>query len=178
MIKKISLTLLAMLVVGPVLAQTNVGVVDLSAVVQSSQRGRAAFDEVEQFRRQKVGELQTMGEDFQAKQQDLQAKSASLSEDKLREMTLELQRLETAIKRAQEDAEREGQMKTNQALEALDKDLGPLVVQVAKEKGLQLVLQNRPELGVVYVDETIDITADVIARLDEAAQPAAGEQAE
>jgi Skp family chaperone for outer membrane proteins len=168
MIARTTTALLAALVAGPLLGQTNVGVVDLGAVVQNSEKGKAAFAEVEQFRKQKLGELQALADEFQAKQADLQAKRSSLSEDRVRELTLELERLQTDITRKQEDAEREGQRKTNQALESLDKELAPLVIEVAKERNLHLVLQNVREVGIVYVDQSIDITADVIARLDAA----------
>jgi Skp family chaperone for outer membrane proteins len=74
--------------------------------------------------------------------------------------------MQTDIQRAQEDAQREGQSRTNAVLESLDSQLGPIVRQVAEEKNLHLVLQFRPDLDIIFVDPSIDITADVIAKFN------------
>lgn len=166
MIQRTALTLAAALVAASAFAQTNVGVVNIDAVIQQSAKGKAALATIEDFRARKQDELQAMVKQYQDKQQEAQAMAASLSDDKRRELSAELQSMQTNLQRAREDAQREGQRRTNEVLEDLDRQLGPLVSQVAQAKNLQLVLQLRPELGIVFVDPAIDITADVIARFD------------
>ena len=55
-------------------------------------------------------------------------------------------------------------------LDTLDKELGPLVQQLAKERNIHLILQGGPEAGIVYADATIDLTPAVIERFDAGAQ--------
>lgn len=160
-------TLAASLVAGPMLAQTNIGVVDFDRVILESKRGRAAFAEVEAFRIAQQGEIQGLVESYQNTAQALQ-NDASLSDAEKRQKQQELQNLQTQIRRSREDAERQGQSKTNVVLGELDKELGPLVRKIAQEKDLHLILQANAELGIVYAAASLDITEEVIAQFDRA----------
>jgi len=166
MIRRITFTVLAVLAASSAMAQTKVGVVDFEAVIRQSTKAGAAFAAVESFRQEKQAVLTAMAEEFQSKQQTAQEQANSISDDRARQLASELQSLQTDIKRAKEDAELEGQRLTTEALNRIDGKLGPLVREIAIEKGLQLVLQNRPDLGVVFVDATIDLTPEVIQRFD------------
>lgn len=160
-------------VTGPVLAQTNVGVVDFDLVFRNSTHAREVFAHVEKFRATKAAELKALTEAYQSKLTRLQT-DASLSPSEQTSLTQEVRSEQTRIKRLQEDTEREGQRLTNQALATLDKELGPLVREVAAERNLHLILQNLPDVGVVFADPAIDVTAAVIAKLDAQQQPPAG----
>ncbi|CAM2067376.1 OmpH family outer membrane protein [Sulfidibacter corallicola] len=152
----------------PVMAQgTKVGIVDADVVVQKSQKGKAFFEEFQKFTEQKRASIDQMIEAFQAKQKDLQAKAASMSEDKKKESALELQKMQTEIKRAQEDAKRESDLKLNTGLEKFRKELAPLVHQVAIEKGLDMVLNYGPNSNLVYFNDSVNITDAVIKAYDE-----------
>lgn len=167
MYKKILLMMIAALF--PALAQTTkIGVVNAEAVVQKSSRGKAFFDQLNKFRDDKTAQIEAMIKDFNDKQKDAQAKAASLSDEKKQEISLELQKMQTDIKRTKEDAERESQLKVNTGLDAIQKELMPLVRQVALERGLDLVINvGGGQSGVVFFSENIDITDDVIKKYDE-----------
>ena len=149
---------------------TKIGVVDAETVVQKSVKGQAFFEEVKKFNQGKADEIDTLIKTFNEKQKDAQAKAASMSEDKRQEVGLELQRMQTDIKRKREDAERESKLKVNGGLDAIQKELMPLVRQVALEKGLDLVINYGQQTGIVFFSEKIDITSDVIAKYDEMAK--------
>jgi outer membrane protein len=169
MIRNATLILFAALLAGAAYAQTNVAVVDFEAVIGQSQKARLALGKVGAFRKEKQDELKALAEELQRKQADAQARSTSMSESERRDTALQLQRLDTDLKRKAEDAEREVQQRTTTALSDLDKALGPVVHALAEEKNIQLVLQYGADMGIVFVDETIDLTDDVVARFD--AQP-------
>lgn len=169
MLKKVitSLIVLSALCL-PAMAQgTKVAIVDADVIVQKSQKGKAFFDEFQKFTEGKRTEIEKMVESFQAKQKDLQAKAASMSEDKKKESALELQRLQTEIQRAQEDAKRESDLRLNTALERFRKEIAPLVRQVAIEKGIDMVINNGPNTGLVYFSDAVNLTDAVIKAYDE-----------
>lgn len=168
MIRPLALTLLALALASPALAETNVAVVDFEAVIARSTKARAALGEVGVLRKAKGDELLEMANAFRAKQADVQAKAASMTESERRRASTDLQRMETDIKRATEDAELEVQQRANQVLNDLNKELGPLVRQLALDRGIHLVLQYGTDLGLVFVDDSLDITDDVIAAYDAA----------
>lgn len=167
------LALAAALATGTLFAQTNVGVVDFDLVFRSSTRARAVFADVETFRATKASELSTRREAYQTKLRELQT-NAGLSASEKDSMAQDLRAEQTRMQRLNEDAEREGQRLTNQALAILDRELGPIVREVAAEQGLQLILQNLPDSGVVFADPAIDVTAAVIAKLDAQQPPPTG----
>ena len=167
MMKKVLMVALLAALTAPVMAQANVGVVDIEAVIKKSNKGKAFFDELDAFKTQKKTNIDNMVKAWQDKKKDAQAKAASLSEDKKQSLALELQTMQTNIKRAQEDAERETQVKVQSGLEKLTGALEPLVRQVALEKDLHLVLQYGAQSGIVFFHEKIDITEDVIKKFNE-----------
>jgi outer membrane protein len=168
--KNLLLCLFVMLVLSAVTTSAQgikVGIVDADVVIQKSAKGKKFFAEMQEFNQEKKSQLEGMVNNFESKQKDAQAKAASMNEEKRREVGLELQRLQTAIKRAQEDAERERQKKLNNGLERIQKELGPLIRQMALEKGLDLVLNRGAQSGIVFMSERINITNDVIRKYDE-----------
>ncbi|MDJ0835635.1 MAG: OmpH family outer membrane protein [Acidobacteriota bacterium] len=167
MMKKVLMVALLAALTAPVMAQANVGVVDIEAVIKKSNKGKAFFEELDAFKTQKKSNIDNMVKTYREKQKDVQAKAASLSEDKKQSLALELQNMQTNIKRAQEDAERETQVKVQSGLEKLTGALEPLVRQVALEKDLHLVLQYGAQSGIVFFHEKIDITEDVIKKFNE-----------
>ena len=146
---------------------SKVGVVDADVVIQKCNKGKAFFDEYKAFAEGKRDEIEAMVTQYREQEKDFNAKRASLSEEKLRDMGGELQKLQTEIKRKQEDAERESNEMLNEGLDRFRKELGPLIRQVALEKNLDLVFNIGPQSNMVYVNESIDITEDVIKKYDE-----------
>ncbi len=150
------------------LAQGNrIGVVDADVVIQKSAKGKQFFDNYKGFIDGKEGEMKTMIDSYREKEKDFQAKQASLSEEKSKAMALELQTLQTEIKRKREDAERESKLMLNEALDNFRKELAPLIRQVAQEQQLDLVLNLGPNSNMVYVSDQINITEAVIKKYDE-----------
>jgi outer membrane protein len=165
--KKLVIILAALLVPGFVAAQSKIGVVNANRVVQDCQKGKAFFESMDADNKAKRSEIEGMVKKLQDTQKEANAKAASMSEDKRKETALELQKMETDIKRFQEDAEREAKLKLNTGLEKFQRELGPLIRQIALEKGLDLVLNDGQASGIVFRSDSIDITDDVIKKYDE-----------
>ena len=146
---------------------TRIGVVDADIVIQKSAKGKAFFEEYKTLIKAKEDKIQAMIQTYQTQKKDLQAKAASLSEDKALDMQRNLKRMETDIKREQEDAERETKNLLNERLDTFRKELAPLIRAVAKEMNLDIVMNYGPQSGLVYFKENVNITDNVIKKYDE-----------
>lgn len=168
--KKTNFTLLLALCLAPTLALAQgpkIGVVNANRVVQECKKGKAFFNELEGFKKKKDDEIKELVTSLQNKQKDAQAKAASMSEDKKRDTVRDLEGMERDIKRRGEDAQRETTAKLNEGLERFQRELGPLIRQIALEQGLQLVFNDGPSSGIVFRDPSVDITDAVIKKYDE-----------
>ena len=168
--KLLYLLILATLPVAALAQGHKIGIVDGDVVIQKSVKGKAFFDEYQSLAAAKQDEIKAKIDNFRAQEKDFQAKAASLSEDKNREMQVQLQEMQTDIKRLQEDAKRAMDLKLNTGLQKFQKELAPLIRQVALEKSLDLVMNNGPNSNIVFISEAIDITDAVIKKYDEAAK--------
>lgn len=164
MLKLMTVSFLSLLLSLNTFANSNIAIVDADMIIQKSDKGKEFFAQMEEFSQSKREAIQKKVEDFRSKQKDVQAKAASMSEDKKSEALVNLQNMENEIKRMQEDAEREHKMKLNEGLERFQKELGPLIRQVAIEKGFDAVFNYGASSGLVYFSESIDITDLVIQR--------------
>lgn len=164
---KFMLILAALLMPMMAVGQTKIGVVNANRVVQECKKGKAFFAELEEYKKSKDAEIQAMVAGAQEKAKDAQAKAASMSEDKKRELAAELQKLDLDIKRKSEDAQRDTQTRLNEGLEKFQRELGPLIRQISLEQGLHLVFNDGPSSGIVFRDVSIDITDAVIKKYDE-----------
>src|SRR3990172_11853946 len=88
--------------------------------------------------------------------------------------------LEKEIEKAQLDAQRfqqDAQAEINELQTEVQSDfikkVSPVLQAIANEKGLQMVF-NAADAGLAWVDANLDLTLDVIKRLDAGAKPGAG----
>lgn len=146
---------------------TKIGVVDANQIIEESNKGKVFFQEMQQFKSTKEKELEEMHKHYLERQKDAQAKAASMTEEKSREIAFELEQMQKDIKRTQEDAERAFQQKLNERLEVFQREIAPLIRQVSIEKGIDLVLDYNAGSNIVYMDDKINITKDVIAKYNQ-----------
>lgn len=146
---------------------TKVGIVDADIVIQKSAKGKKFFESYQDFTKAKRDEIEKQVQLFRDREKDAQAKAASLSEDKRKEIGTELQKLQTEIKRLQEDAKSDADQMLNDGLDRFRKELAPLIRQIALEKGLDMVMNYGPQSSLVYISDSVNITQDVIKKYDE-----------
>ena len=146
-------------------AQTKIAILDADRVILESQKGKAFLKELDAFAKQKDAEIKKKVAEFQQLEKEYRAKAASLSEDKAMEMQKKLSDMQIEIKRMQDDAKREFQLKQTKGFEKFRKILQPIVEQIAKEKGIDIVF-SRAQSGIAYFSPAVDITPEVIKRFD------------
>lgn len=89
----------------------------------------------------------------------------TLAKDQLAKMQAELDTKTGEFKRLSEDAQRAFNQRQGQLLQDIEKQIMPIINQVGAEGGYTAIFRKF-DSGLVYADKAIDITRQVIARLD------------
>ena len=151
----------------PAAAQTKVAVIDVQRVVSESDPGKEALQQLKTLQDAKVAEGQTLQQEINALQDQLNKQRFTVSEDKLAEMSKQLENKNIAMRRFEDDAKRELEDARRKQLGGLEAKILPIINAIGKEQGFTLIF-NKFQSGLVYADETIDITDDVIRRFNTA----------
>jgi outer membrane protein len=156
---------------GPVAAKVlKVAVIDTEKVLLNSAIGKAALAELKKMQERKEAEI--VAKRKAAK--DLQAKIAegrlSLSKDRLSVMNKQLEDLLVGLERFQDDSNRELAAKKDEVLASIDARIMPVINQVAKEQKYSFIFRKF-ESGLIFADDSYDITNVIIQRLDAVKKP-------
>jgi outer membrane protein len=144
----------------------RIAVIDVQEVTTASAAGKAAFAQLEAFGKQRQDDLQRRREEAQRLQAQIGG-GQSLSAGELAALQKQLEDKNIALQRAVDDAKREFGKKQEETLGQLERKVMPVISQLGKEKGYTLIFRKF-DSGLIYVDQAIDITAEVIRRLDAA----------
>jgi outer membrane protein len=156
-----------------------------SVVILNSQRlalesapGKEAYGRLKKLSDQKKEELDKLEKDARDLVQKLNDQGQSMPADKREALEKQADDKQKAWKRMQEDAQRDLQEAERKEMAALENRIGPIVNDYFKDKKYAVVLDSRA--GIVYRDEGIDVTDDVLKRINTTvalppAKPASGE---
>jgi outer membrane protein len=145
------------------ISQVKIGVVNAQEILVKTKKGIEIQKRLEQLQDKKQQELQGMQEEI--KKLEKEVSSPALNEDTREKKTNDLQSKRKDLKRFMEDAQNEMQQATQKELVELEKAVMPLIDQIGKSKGFTIIFDiTRP--GIVYFDQAIDITAEVISAFD------------
>ncbi|MDQ3420192.1 MAG: OmpH family outer membrane protein [Acidobacteriota bacterium] len=147
----------------------KIALINLQAVASTSNEGKAASAKIQAFNTKKTAELTEKGKQAQALQTKLQQGGSVMSDAARGQAEKELQKLQRELTGLQEDAQQELQELQNSLQLEFQGRIAPIIEQVAMEKELHAVLGVE---AVVWGTSAIDITAEVIKRLDSAPKPA------
>jgi len=163
--KKIALIVAcALLVATPVLAQ-KIGFVDLQKALNMSTAGQKAKEEISGKFKSYQDELSSRQEELKKLKEDLEKQAILLSEDARAQKERDFQRKLKDFQRFAKDVEEELQQKdafhTRQILEELQE----IISTIGKKEGYTVILE-RTESSVLYGDESVDLTDQVIKELN------------
>ena len=149
----------------PAAAQSKVAVIDVQRVVTESDPGKEAIQKLKAISDAKVQEGQSLQQEAATLQEQFNKQRFTVSEERLAAMTKELEDKTIAIRRFEDDAKRELDEARRRELGGLEQRILPIIDQIGKERGYTLIF-NKFQSGLVYADETVDITDDVITRFN------------
>ncbi|MCA9704839.1 MAG: OmpH family outer membrane protein [Myxococcales bacterium] len=153
------------LAAGPAAAEVpkvgKLAMVDMQRVLNETKAGQAARKRLEKSSKSKEAK-------FEKKRKALEAEAAKLGSLKGQELAAaqeQLQRESIELQNMLMALEQELGEQHNKLLEKMYENSQAIVADLAKEKGLDLVLVRDP-MTVIFAKDGLDITAEVIARYD------------
>jgi outer membrane protein len=146
------------------ISQVKIGVVNAQEILAKTKKGIEIQKRLEQLQGKKQQELQAKQDEI--KKLEKEVLSPALNDDTREKKGLDLQTKRKDLKRYVEDAQNEIQRESQKELVELEKAVMPLIDQIGKSKGFTIIFDiTRP--GIVYFDQAIDITPEVIKAFDE-----------
>ena len=167
MIRNAAVAALVLAAALPAAAQSRVAVIDVQRVVAESDPGKEAIQKLKVISDAKVQEGQTLQQEMATLQEQFNKQRFTVSEQRLAEMTKELEDKNIAIRRFEDDAKRELEEARRRELGGLEERILPIINQIGQEEGITVIF-NKFQSGLVYADEAVDITDDVIRRFNTA----------
>ena len=140
------------------------------AVFQASADGRAGVTRVNALIQKKQTENADKAKLLQGNQQKLQTSGSVMNETARVQLEKEIEKQTKDAERFQQDAQAEINELQQEVQNDFVKKLSPIVEALANEKGLHIVF-NASESGIAWAAPGLDLTPDVIKRLDAAAKP-------
>ena len=149
----------------------KVAYIDLQYIASNSAEGKAATAKIQEYAKKKTAELEGKQKALEAARQKLLQGGTVLSDSARSQMEKEIEKQARELQYAQQEAQSEQQSLTQDLQNEFQTRLNPIIDQVANEKGLHLVL-SIADSGAVWVNTGLNISAEVMKRLD-SAKPAA-----
>jgi Skp family chaperone for outer membrane proteins len=158
----------------PFPAGAKVAYVNLQQIANLSVEGKNLTAKVQALMQKKQNEAQSKSKSLADNQTKLQQSGALMSEAARDALTKEIERQNVEGQRFQQDAQSEINELSQQLQNEFQQKLFPILDQVAKEKGIDILL-SAADAGMVWAAPGLDITMDAVKKLDEktAGKPAA-----
>ncbi len=151
----------------PFPAGAKIAFINPQRVFQESTDGKAAVARVNTLIQKKQKEGEDKAKLLQGNQQKLQTSGSVMNEAARGQLEKEIERQQREGERFQQDAQAEINELQQEVQNEFLKRVQPVLDQVATEKGLHMVF-NAAEAGIAWAPQSLDLTADVIKRLDAA----------
>ena len=151
----------------------KIAFVDFQRIAQESTEGKSSSAKIATLIQKKQTEGADKARQLQANQQKLQTSGGVMSETARAQLEKDIERQTVEGQRFQQDAQAEINELQTELQNDFQRKLIPLLEQVARDKGLQLLL-SRGDAGLVWADPGLDLTSEVVKKLDaQTARPAA-----
>jgi len=145
--------------------QLSIAVIDVQRVVTESDPGKQALQKLKELQDAKIDEGRALQQTLSGLQEQMAKQRFTLSEERLAEMNKQLEDGQIALQRFQDDAERELDEARRRELGGLEGRIIPVINQVGTERGFTVIF-NKFQSGLVYADDSVDITDEVIRRFN------------
>ena len=146
----------------------KVGVFDADRIMAESQAGQQALALFNQLRDQRVGELQVQQEQINNLQQ--QAISVPPGGPDAVRLQREVENSMLQLERLQQDVQQELGLRQNELTSEVTQMIGEVIDVMGEEEGYTLIF-NANQSGLVYVATALDITDEIIQRINAMSAP-------
>ena len=154
----------------------RVAYVVLQRIANESADGRVATTRIQALQQKKAAELNERNKQLTSMQQKLEKEGSVMSASAAGDLQKNIEKATLDVQRFTQDAQAEVQELQQSLQNEFQERLTPVLQQVAADMGLHFVF-NGPDAGLVWADAALDISTEVIKKLDSAkpttAKPAA-----
>jgi outer membrane protein len=147
----------------------KIAYVVLQRVANESGEGKASTAKIQALQQKKAAELNDKNKQLQTLQQRLEKEGSVMSATAQADVQKQIERIQVELQRFTQDAQQEIQDLQNQLMQQFELRIQPILQQVGQEKGLHFIY-NAPDSGIVWADPGLDVSNDVIKKLDAAAK--------
>ena len=146
---------------------TKYAFVNIQRIAAESAAGKTLAGKVQALNEQKVNELNERNKGLQAAQQKLDSGATVLSPAAVAKLQKDIERQQIDIQRFTEDAQQDVANLQAELQEEFQLRLSPIIEELAKERGLHLLF-SVIDSGLVWADQSLEITTEVIEKFDAA----------
>ncbi|MGE0866164.1 MAG: OmpH family outer membrane protein [Vicinamibacterales bacterium] len=154
----------------------KVAYVVLQRIANESADGRVATTRIQALQQKKAAELNAKQTQLAGLQAKLEKEGSVMSASAAADLQKQIEKINVEVQRFTQDAQAEVQELQQTLQGEFQQRLEPVLQAVAQEMGLQFIF-NGPDAGLVWADAALDISGEVIKKLDSAkpatAKPAA-----
>ncbi len=150
----------------------RVAYIFMQGIFNGSADGKAAATRLQEWEKKKTAEIQVKAKEAEALQAKINQGGNVLNESARAQAQRDLQRLQRELTGMQEDAQQEGNELRQQLLGEFSQKVNPIIAAVAKERGLHMIFSVSDEANVAWADPGLDLTAEIIKRVDAAPKTA------
>ncbi len=147
---------------------SKIGVFNADRVLAESQPGQQALALFNQLREQRVGELQVQQNAINTLQQ--QAMSSTPGSAEAAGLQRQLEDLMLRLERLQQDVQQELGNRQNELTLGITQMVAEIIDVMGEEEGYTLIF-NAIQSGLVYIGPTLDITDEIISRVNAMSAP-------
>jgi outer membrane protein len=157
-------------------AGAKVAYIDIQRIASESAAGKASSAQVQALIKKKQDEGAARAKTLQDNQTRLQQGGSVMSDDARAKLQRDIEQEQVDAQRFQQDAQREINDLQQQLQADFERKLMPIITKLVNDKGIQVLL-SRADAGIVWASPSLDLTEEVIKRLDDAnaAKPPAGQ---
>lgn len=147
----------------------GVAVIDNLRVFEESNQGKAATEQIQANVNSWQAQITALETQIQGLLSQRQTQAAVMTPDALRNLDAQIEQEQINLQRLRDDAQRQATSNQTEILTQLEATLGPIVGQLANELGFSMVLNSQTP-GLLHFDPAVDITDQLIARLNSLSQ--------
>lgn len=156
--------ILALLLAMPAYAaNVKIGVIDFQRVLRESKAGKAAQAEIKQKAEGLEASLKQEGEEIEKLQNQLEREALAMSRDKREEKAREIRIKINDAKSLQKKYRNDFQEFEARLIKRIQKEFFDLVEDFGKRQGFTIILEK---IGVLYVQDAVDVTDQLIREYD------------
>ena len=149
---------------GPALVPPTIALVDMQRVLVESSAGRSIQTQLDGERRKIRDQVTKLDEEIKAAENDFKRQRAVMAPDAQNQQIQALQAKQADAQRVVQDRQEAFQKGQNDAVTVVGDNMRDIVSQLAAERHIGMVL--RKEVAISNSDKNMDITDDVIQRLN------------